>query len=110
MTLVDTSVWINHLKRGDPALAQLLVDDDVATHPFVEGELLLAGAPVEVLLGGVRRLDLAAHPEVAGWARRLGAERLRGVGWIDLHLAFTARVSGCSLLTYDRKLMRLALG
>ena len=39
MILVDTSVWIDHLKRGNQRLRSLLQDDQVLCHPFVIGEL-----------------------------------------------------------------------
>ena len=39
MILVDTSIWIDHLRRGSPALAALLQTDAVCTHDFVIGEL-----------------------------------------------------------------------
>jgi len=37
--LVDTSVWVDHLRRGSARLAARLEEADVACHPFVEGEL-----------------------------------------------------------------------
>ncbi len=39
MILVDTSVWIDHLRHGDDALIALLNDTAVLMHPFVHGEL-----------------------------------------------------------------------
>ena len=39
MILVDTSVWVDHLRKGDPQLADLLERAVVVMHPFVLGEL-----------------------------------------------------------------------
>ena len=39
MILVDTSVWIDHLRSGDERLADLLNRSQVVIHPFVIGEL-----------------------------------------------------------------------
>ena len=39
MTLVDTSVWVDHLRRGNTQLAEMLVGEVVACHPMVIGEL-----------------------------------------------------------------------
>lgn len=39
MVLVDTSVWVMHLRKGDSGLERLLNDGDVISHPFVIGEL-----------------------------------------------------------------------
>lgn len=41
MILVDTSVWIDHLHRSEPALVAMLDADDVGCHPFVIEELTL---------------------------------------------------------------------
>ena len=41
MTLVDTSVWIDHLHKNDPRLARLLDENSVLMHPWVRGELAL---------------------------------------------------------------------
>lgn len=47
MILVDTSVWIDHLRSGEPHLAELLMSGLVLVHPHVIGELALAYAPPE---------------------------------------------------------------
>lgn len=39
MILVDTSVWIDHLRKEDNVLVSLLNSYQVATHPFIIGEL-----------------------------------------------------------------------
>lgn len=41
MILVDTSVWIDHLRQGDVELTRLLNTGQVLAHPFVTGELSL---------------------------------------------------------------------
>jgi predicted nucleic acid-binding protein len=41
--LVDTSVWIDHLRAGDATLVGLLDAAEVLGHPFVLGELALGG-------------------------------------------------------------------
>lgn len=41
MILVDTSVWVDHLRQKDPELSQLLNDNSVCIHPFVIGEVAL---------------------------------------------------------------------
>ena len=104
--LVDTSVWVGFLKVGDERLTAWLRDGLVATHPFVEGELLLAGAPVDVLLAGVAWVPVAPHEEVRDWVRALPAAR--GVGWVDAHLAYSARIGRLRLATHDRRLRDLA--
>ena len=41
MLLVDTSVWVDHLRNDDPSLAQALTDNQVAVHPHIIGEIAL---------------------------------------------------------------------
>ena len=41
MILVDTSVWVEHLQRGNNGLAERLLAGLVCTHPYVVGELAL---------------------------------------------------------------------
>ena len=41
MILVDTSIWIDHLRSGNAALVRLLNDNAVLAHPSVTGELAL---------------------------------------------------------------------
>ena len=39
MILVDTSIWITHLRQGNRQLAKLLLDAEVMCHPLIIGEL-----------------------------------------------------------------------
>ncbi|HEX9905087.1 MAG TPA: type II toxin-antitoxin system VapC family toxin [Propylenella sp.] len=108
MILVDTSVWIDHIRKNDPALVRLLEDGDALTHPFVIGELALGNLRArEVILGDLRSLPRArvAHDEeVLGFVE---LHRLfgQGIGYIDAHLlASVALTSGAALWTRDRRL------
>jgi predicted nucleic acid-binding protein len=98
--LVDTSVWVAHLKAGDQRLIELLTAGVAAAHPFTEGELALAGADVRRVLGGVPRLPQAAHHDVLAFVDRQGGP-VRRVGWVDAHLVYAALAGGHDLLTYD---------
>ena len=96
MTLVDTSVWIDHLRRGDAELAALLEEGMVLVHPFVIGEIACGTLRQrEVVLGHLRHLPeapLATETEVHHLleGHRLGG---RGLGWVDLHLLASARLA-----------------
>jgi hypothetical protein len=111
MILVDTSVWIEHLARGNARLVALLDEELVVVHPFVEGELACGNLHnrLEVfgLLQTLPRAELLAHGEVLGF---LHDERLHGFGlsWIDVHLLASARASGCELWSLDASLTRSA--
>ncbi len=112
MILVDTSVWVDHLRIGDLALARLLDQGLVLTHPFVLGELALGDmrqrSSILTALAGLPRAVVASDTEVLAFisARRLHG---RGVGYIDLHLLAAAQLThGATLLTNDRRLNSVA--
>ncbi len=111
MTLVDTSVWIDHLKKPNARLVSLLTDNEVLTHPFVVGELaccaLQARATILEHLQDLPAAVIADHREAL---RLLETERLYegGIGWIDAHLLASARLSGAHLWTLDAALLKVA--
>jgi len=111
MTLVDTSVWVEHLRRGSPRLSSLLLDDQVLCHPFVLGELacghLQKRAEILGLLGALPQARLTEHDEVLYLVESARLPGL-GLGWIDVHLLASALVTGCRLWTLDRALQRVA--
>jgi hypothetical protein len=111
MTLVDTSVWVDHFRRGNDRLATLLAEARVLGHPFVVGELacghLERRAEILPLLTALPQAPLADHEEVLTFVdshRLAGA----GLGWIDAHLIAAARLSGSALWTLDRRLAAAA--
>ena len=107
MLLVDTSVWVEHFRRGETALADSLRHGAVLMHPFIAGELacgnLKKRRAVLADLHAVPPARLASNQEVRQLieARRLWG---RGLGWIDAHLLASALLSGCRLWTLDRRL------
>ena len=113
MTLVDTSVWVEHLRRGNDDLRLLLENGEVLCHPFIIGELACGSMKnrneVLGLLQALPAVLLAEHDEVL---RFLDEQRLygRGLAWIDLHLLACASLSRAILWTHDRALKRAAEG
>ena len=111
MTLVDTSVWVEHLRRGEPRLVTLLEQGEVSCHSFVVGELacgnLRTRVEVLALLAALPQVTQAAHAEVLALVEN---ERLsgRGLGWVDVHLLAASRLSGTYLWSFDRRLERAA--
>lgn len=112
MILPDTSVWIDHLRRGEPALRVALEDQQVLIHPFVVGELAC---------GNLRRRDevlelLARLPQAPVATEREAHELVerraltgKGIGWIDVHLlASTALAAPAILWTHDKRLAAVA--
>ena len=111
MTLVDTSVWIDHLRRGDEELAALLDEGMVLVHPFVVGEIACGTLRQrDIVLGHLRHLPVAPLASELEVHHLLEGHRLagRGLGWIDLHLLASARLAAVPLLTRDRALRDVA--
>ena len=112
MILADTSVWIDHFRKGNPGLMRLLERGDVLTHPFVVGELACGNLAnrTEILstLSQLPRAAVASDAEALGFIERRSLHG-RGVGYIDIHLlASTALDSDARIWTLDRRLESIA--
>lgn len=112
MILVDTSVWIDHLRSGDALLAGLLDEGQVLSHPFIIGELALGNLRQrESILADLLELPqafAAGDDEVMHFIDR---ERLFGfgIGYLDAHLLAATRLTqGAALWTRDRRLSAAA--
>jgi predicted nucleic acid-binding protein len=112
LILVDTSVWIDHLRRTEPALVNLLQMSETLTHPFIIGELALGSLRRRAMILGdlsnLPRTTVANDDEVLHAIDRwklFGS----GVGYIDAHLlAATALTPGAFLWTRDKRLRVIA--
>jgi predicted nucleic acid-binding protein len=111
--LVDTSLWVDHFRRPNAVLAELLALDQVLTHPLVVGELACGTPPEPRLrtLGDMALLlpaDQAAPGEVRDFIEREVLFGL-GCGLIDLTLlASTLLTPSAQLWTLDKRLASLA--
>ena len=108
MILVDTSVWIDHLRQGEPDLVQALMQSQVVIHPFVVGELACGNLRnrqnLLELLQALPPVKTAMDHEVMQF---IESHKLmgKGIGYIDAHLCASARLSGCKLWTRDKRLL-----
>lgn len=112
MILIDTSVWIDHLRQSDPALTDLLTQNQVLAHPFVIGELALGNArQTDNLirwLSGLPQPVVASNQEVMHLIRR-EALAGSGIGFVDVHLLASTRLTpGATLWTRDKRLAKVA--
>ena len=110
--LVDTSVWIKHLREGDKNLTELLEQGLVACHPFIIGEIACGGIKnrheIIGLLNDLPSTDILDHSEIMEFIENRKIMN-KGIGYIDVHLLGSALVSGTPLWTFDRALRKIAV-
>jgi len=109
MILVDTSIWIDHLRQRDERLSGLLEQGQVLAHPFVIGELALGNLQNrDTILGALQELPqapVAKDAEVLGFITGNALYGM-GIGYIDAHLLATTRLApGAMLWTRDKRLL-----
>jgi len=111
--LVDTSIWIDHLRRTDEQLSALLGDRNVLGHPFVTGELALGNLlHRDTVIGALQELPQARVATDSEVLRLISANSLfaRGIGYTDTHLlAAVLLTPGSALWTRDKRLLAVAL-
>ena len=111
MVLVDTSVWISHLRAGRPALAGQLMAGRVLCHPLVIGELacenLRKRTEVLGLLKNLPQASVADDEETLLFIETHGLAGV-GLGYLDVQLLASTRLAGCRLWTDDGTLQAVA--
>lgn len=111
MVLVDTSVWVGHLRASDHRLVKLLVAGEVACHAMVIGELacgnLQRRKEIIALLNALPAVDRVSDDEVLFF---IGKHHLhgKGLGLVDVHLLASCLLAGARLWTLDKRLERSA--
>lgn len=111
MILVDTSVWVDHLRHSEPELIGLLDDGRVLTHLFVIEELACGNLPErDDFLEHLHALPAALMAEHEEVLRLILNERLNGTGLgsVDVHLIASAKLMSAQIWTTDKALLREA--
>lgn len=113
MILVDTSIWVDHLRVGDSGLVELLNEGQVLIHPFVIGELALGIVRQrEVIFNALDNLPqapVASHEEVMRFVvqNQLAGQ---GIGYVDVCLLAAIRLApGSTLWTRDKRLLAVSV-
>jgi len=107
LVLVDTSIWITHLREGEEHLIHLLEQGIVACHPFITGELACGSLrnrrEIMQLLEALPMVDVLEHSEVMEFieSRKLMS---KGIGYVDTHLLGSSLLSNTFLWTFDKSL------
>ncbi len=111
MVLVDTSVWVAHLRADLPRLQAFLRNGEVLCHPFILGELACGNLKnrreILDLLEALPSAEVAERDEVLKFIEQ---HRLmgKGLGYIDVHLLVSALLSNGLLWTMDKRLKEAA--
>jgi predicted nucleic acid-binding protein len=111
MILVDTSIWIEHIRKPNSRLIGLLEAELVSMHPWVVGELacgnLANRANTLYLLGSLPRVAVATDDEVLFFIDKHSISG-RGVGYLDMHLLSAAALGNQKIWTRDGRLSEVA--
>jgi len=109
MNLVDTSVWIDHLRPGDSGLIAALEAGEVLVHPIIVGEIacgdLASRGEVLTLLQALLRAPVASDEEALGFIEQRHLMR-RDIGYMDVHLLASVALDGDA--TRDTRLTAVA--
>lgn len=111
MVLVDTSIWVDHLRRSNTGLVELLEQTQVAIHPWIIGELACGNIKnrkeLLLLLKSLPSIAVAEDEEVL---QLIESKKLmgRGIGWVDVHLLATCLIEGVPLWTGDKSLRTIS--
>ena len=107
MVLVDTSVWVSHLRHGNEDLQKLLHGGEVVCHPFIVGELACGNLKNRTeILTYLQSLPMTILAEDQEVLRFIEDHRLmgKGLGYIDVHLIASAVLTNVLLWTLDKTL------
>ncbi len=111
MILVDSSVWIDHFRKGSEELKELLHSNQVLLHDFVIGELALGNfrnrTAILQMLNNLPKAIPATADEIFLFIDKHRLYGL-GIGYIDSHLLASAILTQARLWTNDKKLKTIA--
>ena len=111
MVLVDTNIWINHFRKSDSALVDLLNHGSVACHPFIIGELACGNLKNrKEILSLFRSLPSTIVVEDGEFMAFVESRKLMGKGlsFVDIHILASAVLAGVALWTGDKRLAQAA--
>ena len=111
MVLVDTSIWVSHLRHGSRKLEKLLMNGEVMCHPFSVGELACGNLNNRnEILSLIQSLPMTPTIEFHEFLFFIDRNHLmgKGLGFVDVHLLASAQLIGVPLWTADKRLKSAA--
>ncbi|NNK94325.1 MAG: type II toxin-antitoxin system VapC family toxin [Desulfobacterales bacterium] len=112
MILVDTSVWIDHFRKSDQHLQFLLIDGEVACHTLIIGELVCGNLRNrKEIISLLQPLPMVQEINFKEYLYFVEKHNLfgKGIGYIDIHLLASAKLSQSKLWTLAKRLKSIAL-
>ena len=112
MVLVDTSIWVTHLREGSRHLEKLLLDAEVVCHPFIIGELACGNIKNRYeILTLLRSLPMAPTIDLNEFLFYIKRNKLMGmgIGFVDVHLLASAQLLEIPLWASDKRLKSAAV-
>ncbi|MFA5902950.1 MAG: type II toxin-antitoxin system VapC family toxin [Desulfobacula sp.] len=107
MILVDTSVWVTHLRDGSKHLENQLIDGNVMCHPYIIGELACGNIKNrKEIISLLQALPTAPLIEFDEYLYFIEENQLhsKGIGFVDIHLLASALLAQIKLWTDDKRL------
>ncbi|MBW2366862.1 MAG: type II toxin-antitoxin system VapC family toxin [Deltaproteobacteria bacterium] len=111
MVLIDTSIWISHLRQSSRRLEKLLMAAEVMCHPFIIGELACGNLKNRTeIISLFQALPMAPKIELDEFLIFIDQNHLtgKGIGFVDVHLLGSAQLTGVPLWTADKRLKAVA--
>ena len=111
MVLVDTSVWVNHLRDGNKLLEKLLINGEVVCHSFIIGELACGNLNNrKEILSLLQSLPMVSPINFEEFLYFIELNQLngKGIGFVDSHLLASVKMDQISLWTEDKRLLQAA--
>ncbi len=111
MVIVDTSIWVTHLRQGIRQLEKLLMEAEVMCHPFIIGELACGNLKNRnEIISLLQSLPMAPTIEFDEFLSFIERNHLmgEGVGFVDVHLLASAQLTEVPLWTADKRLKSTA--
>jgi predicted nucleic acid-binding protein len=112
MVIVDTSIWVTHLREGSRHLEDLLSDAQVICHSFIVGELACGNIRNrKEILSLLQTLPMAPTVSLDEVLYFIEHNKLMGIGigFVDAHLLASAKLAGLPLWTSDKRLRAAAV-
>ena len=111
MVIVDTSIWVTHLRQGSQQLGKLLMGAEVMCHPFIIGELACGNLKNRSeIISLLQSLPMASTIEFDEFLFFIDRNHLmgKGIGFVDVHLLASAQLTGVALWAADKRLKSAA--